>query len=288
MPAGMGERLYAPPVGPVPKEDWSQMRLIVAGAGRAGGSLALAAHRSRHEVVGILARRELAEWAAELTELSWFEPLPAADLLVVAARDDAISSVAEKLAPLAAAVPAAAHLSGFTSVAALRPLEEAGLLTASFHPLQTLPDPVAGAAALAGSWVAVTAPPQLEPVLFQLAQSLGCRPFVLSDDAKPLYHAAASSSSNYVVAALAVAAGLFELAGVPAEAARPLTESAVRNVYERGPLEALTGPIARGDRATVLGQLAAVDATPYGRDFRALAAATARLAGTFEVFPELR
>lgn len=264
------------------------MRLIVAGPGRAGGSLALAAQRAGHHVVGILARRGLPEWAAELAELSWIEPLPAADVLVVAVRDDAIGAVAEQLAPLAGSVPAAVHVSGFTSVASLRPFSEAGLLVGSFHPLQTLPDPMTGAAALPGSWVGVTAPPPLESDLYQLARSLGCRPFGLADDAKALYHAAASSSSNYVIAALAVAAGLFELAGVPVEAGRPLTESAVRNVFERGPLAVLTGPIARGDRTTVLGQLAAVDATPYGRDFRALAALTARLAGTVETFPELR
>ena len=46
-------------------------------------------------------------------------------------------------------------------------------------------------------------------------------PFALPDPVKPLYHAAASAASNYVVAALDLAGSLFESAAVPFEALAP-------------------------------------------------------------------
>ncbi len=251
------------------------MRLIVAGPGRAGGSIVLAARQAGHEVVGVLSRRDGDD---RFRLLAWDTPLPQADLLVLAVRDDAIGDIAERLAPLAGSVAAAVHLSGYTSVDALAPLAEAGLATGSFHPLQTLPTAEAGAAALAGSYVAITG--RDTGPLFELAHSLQMRPFLLDDAAKAAYHAGAAAASNYVVSVLGVAADLFESAGVPFVVLRPLTEHIVANVFEMGAGDALTGPVARGDRSTVAGQIAAARAAGVGDDFVALAEITARRAGS--------
>ena len=97
--------------------------------------------------------------------------------------------------------------------------------------------------------------------LFALATSLGMHPFELHDEAKPLYHAAAAAASNYSLAALAMSHRLFEAAGVPFSAARPLVEAVVANAFDLGPQAALTGPIVRGDLGTVRSQLAAIEAT---------------------------
>jgi predicted short-subunit dehydrogenase-like oxidoreductase (DUF2520 family) len=113
------------------------------------------------------------------------------------------------------------------------------------HPLQTfVPD--GGAAQLDGSYAAVTA--ETDAALawgFALAQTLGLEPFELGDDARPLYHAGAAIASNYLVTLHAVASALFEEAGAPPEALVPLMRRTIENGFE------LTGPIARGDWATV-------------------------------------
>lgn len=254
------------------------MDLIIVGMGRAGGSLARAAVEAGHTLGGVLSRRR-----PDLEPvLDWDVPLPACDLIVLAVSDGAIPEVAGRLAPVWPGTTPAVHLSGFVSVDALDPLAGLGATVGSFHPLQTLPDPERGAAALAGSWAALTiSDAALEDLLAGFARSLGMRSFILADPAKPAYHAAAAAAANYVVEALAVASDLLAAAGVDAGVVEPLTRRVVENVFAVGAEAALTGPIARGDLATVAGQQAAADeiSPDLGEQFRLLARATAIRAG---------
>ena len=87
-----------------------------------------------------------------------------------------------------------------------------------------------------------------------LAATLGLRPFELADDARPLYHAGAAVASNFLVTLQRAATRLFEDAGAPPEALVPLMRRTIENGFE------LTGPIARGDWATVDSHLAAIRA----------------------------
>jgi predicted short-subunit dehydrogenase-like oxidoreductase (DUF2520 family) len=254
------------------------MDLIIVGAGRAGGSLALASSRAGHRLVGVLSRRPAPFGSA----LAWDTPLPPSDLVVVAAADSAITEVARRLAPQWADLTPAIHLSGFTSITALEPVASLGVPTGSFHPLQSLPDPERGSRALAGAWAAVTASdPSLAELLHSYATSLAMRPFALADGDKALYHAAASSAANYLVEALGVSADLLQGAHVPFAVMEPLARSVLENVFATDPDTALTGPIARGDLSTVAGQIRAAEAlsSSVGRQFRLLAEATAARVG---------
>lgn len=254
------------------------MELVIVGMGRAGGSLARAAVGAGHTLGGVLSRRR-----PDLEPmLEWDTPLPSCDLIVLAVSDAAIPEVARRLVFTWPGDTPAVHLSGFVSVGALDPLADLGAAVGSFHPLQTLPDPERGAAALAGSWAALTtSDTALSNLLSDFARSLAMRPFTLADRAKPAYHAAAAAASNYVVEALAVASDLLAAAGVDAEVVKPLTRRVIENVFAVGAEAALTGPIARNDLATVAGQQAAADgiSPELGEQFRLLARATAIRAG---------
>ena len=142
------------------------------------------------------------------------------------------------------------HFSGATSVSALA---AAPGPTASVHPLQTV-ETDRGPDQLEGAYAAVTGDPELG---FEVAERLGMRPFLLADEAKPLYHAATAFASNYLVTLTAVAVSLMERAGIE----RELALSALRPLQRRT-VEATgrppTGPIARGDAATVAAHLAAI------------------------------
>lgn len=266
------------------------MDVILAGPGRAGLSLGAACVDAGHPVIGVLARDpEKAAAAAERLDaraLAWDDPLPAADLLVIAVRDDAIAEVAQRLAPLAGAVDAAVHLSGLTSVSALGSLEGV-CRVGSVHPLQTFANVDPGR--VAGCNIAVTAADDaVAEWLLAWAESLGAFPFRLDNDHKALYHAAAAAASNYPVAALSMARRLFEAAGVEFKRAELLVRTAVDNTFSLGPEDALTGPAARGDGGTVAAQIAAIEeAVPeLADDFRAFARAAARIAGTEDALGE--
>lgn len=151
------------------------------------------------------------------------------------------------------------HLSGALGLDALSPLGRVG----SFHPLQSFPFP-RPPEAFRGITVAVDATtPSLRRELAALARRLGARPRHVGDDERVLYHAAAVSASNFVDVVVAEAVRTLGRIGWTEKEATaallPLVEGALDNIRRRGPTKALTGPIRRGDAATVSRHLQAVE-----------------------------
>jgi predicted short-subunit dehydrogenase-like oxidoreductase (DUF2520 family) len=168
------------------------------------------------------------------------------ELVLLCVPDTAIADVARGLTP----GPLVAHVSGATPLAALDP----HVRRFSVHPLQTFTRS-RGPEQLDGAWAAVTAEnAELLAAGEWLAETLGLRPFELADSARTLYHAGAVFVSNYVVTLHRAASLLFESAGAPPEALEPLLRRTIENDFE------LTGPIARGDWATVEAHRAAIRA----------------------------
>ena len=258
------------------------MNIALYGTGRAAGALGIVFTEAGHTIVEVHGRSQ--ERIAATTKL-FAVTAGHVDLRVIAVSDDAIEEVADRIADLDDQVPVV-HVSGAVSVAALDAVAVAGTPVGSFHPLQTMPDAVNGARQLPGAWIGITAPEPLHSQLTDLAESIGCHAFTIADEDKPLYHAAAAASANFVLAALAVAEGLFEASGVRLDAARPLVDAIVENAFSLGPRAALTGPIARGDVGTVATQLDAVRkvSPEIYRQFVSLAQTTAAIAGTSDRF----
>jgi predicted short-subunit dehydrogenase-like oxidoreductase (DUF2520 family) len=162
-----------------------------------------------------------------------------ADIVLLCVPDTAISDVSRCLAPGRAWV---GHVSGATPLAALEPHER----RFSLHPLQTFREPSGDPAQLAmqldGAWAAITGDTaEALAVARELAELLGLQPFELADGDRTLYHAGAVFASNYLVTLQRAAVRL----GVPAEGLVPLMRGTIEHGFE------LTGPIARGDWATV-------------------------------------
>ncbi|MDX6485022.1 MAG: hypothetical protein QOF43_175 [Gaiellaceae bacterium] len=189
-------------------------RIHVIGSGRVGSAIA-ARLRERGVSVGV------------------DEP----QLVLLCVPDGAIREIAAAIEP----GPWLAHVSGATPLAALEPHER----RFTMHPLQTFTRS-RGPEQLDGAWAAVTgANAEALDVASELAQTLGLRPFELADSARTLYHAGAVFASNYIVTLHSAAARLVESAGVPAAALEPLMRRTIENDFE------LTGPVSRGDWATV-------------------------------------
>jgi predicted short-subunit dehydrogenase-like oxidoreductase (DUF2520 family) len=128
----------------------------------------------------------------------------------------------------------------------------------SLHPLMTVP---AGArpGVLRGAGCAVDGTtPRAVAAAEALAERLGMLPTRVAEADRAAYHAAASIASNFLVTLEGAAERLAATAGVDRALLAPLVRAAVENWAERGAAEALTGPIARGDTATVARQRAAV------------------------------
>jgi len=170
-----------------------------------------------------------------------------ADVVLLCVPDAAIGDLARGLASGRAWV---GHVSGATRLSALAPHAR----RFSLHPLQTFVR-TRGPEQLDGAFAAVSGEtPEAVDVATELARVLGLEPFELADDRRALYHAGAAVASNYLVTLYRIAAGLLEEAGAPPEALVPLMRRTIDNGFE------LTGPIARGDWATVDAHLDAIRA----------------------------
>jgi predicted short-subunit dehydrogenase-like oxidoreductase (DUF2520 family) len=190
----------------------------------------------------------------------------APELVLLCVPDGAIAEVAASVEP----GPWVAHVSGATPLAALAPHTR----RFSVHPLQTFTR-ARGPEQLDGAWAAVCAETEeARAAGFELAETLGLRPFELADSARTLYHAGAVFVSNYLVTLHRAASLLFESAGAPPEALEPLLRGTIENGFE------LTGPISRGDWATVDAHRAAIHAARPQLDdlYETLAGATLALA----------
>ena len=257
----------------------SARTFALVGPGRAGTSIALALVRAGWRPVAVTGRSADAPSTRHAVARLGVPTVPLASagigaaLVVVATPDAVIEETARALAPGLESGALVVHLSGargldaLASVVEVRPDCEVGAL----HPLQTFagPDPQR----IAGAWVAVSGP----PAVADLVRELGAHPFVVPDDRRAAYHAAAVVASNHLVALLGQVERLAETAGVPFEAFLPLIATTLANCEHQGPAAALTGPVARGDFRTVAAHL---DALPDAeRDaYRALALAALRLA----------
>ncbi len=189
------------------------------------------------------------------------------DVVLLCVPDRAIAEVAAEVA----VGPWIAHTSGATPLAALDPHDR----RFGLHPLQTF-TMRRGPEQLDGAYAAVTAEgDEARAIGFELARTLGLEPFVLEDSRRAAYHAGAAVASNYLVTLRRAAGALLESAGAPSKALEPLMRRTIENDFE------LTGPIERGDWATVEQHLDAIGAERPELEaaYRALAELTALQAG---------
>lgn len=184
------------------------------------------------------------------------EPHPPPSLIVIAVPDGAIEAVARDLASRMRESTPVVHLSGARGLDVLEPLRRMGIPVGSVHPLVAATGSVEGPSRLTGGWFAVAADDDVAVGAARaLVLALGGRTLSLPSGSKPVYHAATVFASNYVVTLLDTAERLLTESGVPATTAREavtdLARGAVENVATLGPVNALTGPVSRGDDGTV-------------------------------------
>ncbi len=146
------------------------------------------------------------------------------------------------------------HSSGALDRSVLAVGERAGAQTASVHPMMSFP--TRRIVVLKGTRFgveAVDAPTQKE--LFALIRRLGGRPFAIDGRGKAMYHAGAMFGSPLLVATLAAGVRAMGEAGIAEQEALallgPMAAATVANVQKRGMAQSFSGPLARGDAATL-------------------------------------
>ncbi|OON59454.1 oxidoreductase [Massilia sp. KIM] len=231
---------------------------------------------SAHEAVAFMgAGTPVAELAAMRPARVW----------LLAVNDDQIGPVCAALAQahdLSGAL--LFHCSGAKASSELQAARAAGAHAASLHPVRSFADPEGVARDFAGTWCGVEGDAAALALLGPAFEAIGARLVAIDPAAKTVYHAAAVFASNYLVTVLDAALRAYVAAGVPEhvarELARPLATETLANVFRLGPAAALSGPVARGDFATVARQQQALTDwdPPTGGLYEALVPPTAALA----------
>jgi predicted short-subunit dehydrogenase-like oxidoreductase (DUF2520 family) len=242
----------------------ARLRVGVIGAGRVGAVLGAALARVGHEVVAVSAvSRDSLRRAERLLPTAQILPPPdvvaGAEFVLLAVPDDALRPLVSGLASTDAWRPGqlVAHTSGAVGVSVLDPAAARGVLPLALHPAMTFAGRPEDLDRLAGATFGVTAPDELRPVAEALVVEIGAEPVWVPELARPLYHAALTVGANHLVTIVNDALDLLGRAGVeqPAQLIAPLLSAALDNALRLGD-GALTGPVSRGDAATVRTHLA--------------------------------
>lgn len=223
--------------------DTVELTFSVAGPGRVGSSLAAWLESLGARRMGMAGRQGMADLSSG-----------GQDLLLIAVSDPALPEVAEVLAhrPQAAV---ALHTSGCVDASVLAPLRQAGSAVGSLHPLKAFPRSLPEPAEARGVFFAVDGDPAARELAHRLAAAWGGVSAEVAPESRALYHFAATLAAGGAVTLLALAEDLARRLGLPEAAVRgylELCRGAVARAIETGnPAAVLTGPTARGDRATV-------------------------------------
>ena len=237
-------------------------RIAVIGLGKVGTTFAHLLQKAGHTIIALYDTDPSAcDRASTYVDTAVF-PDPgsaasAADTVLIATNDDAIEPICHDIAAAGAITPGMTviHTSGAGSLDLLSAARLKGASVGCLHPIQTFSDIDGAIRQLRGSVFGIVADEDIKTSLGDMASALGGHPVFISDSDKPLYHAAAVFASNYLVTLIHVAVSLYSSLGMSEEEAltaiRPLTAGTLKNIEEKGTVQALTGPIARGDIGTI-------------------------------------
>lgn len=245
-------------------------KVSIIGAGRLGGSLAIALTRCGFSVDRLVTRDgtlnpDVSAAIASGVEVSAFSSLQSldADVVIISVQDGEIDAVVQGLETKLSSGTVVLHTSGSLSSAILAPLAEtAGASVGSMHPLISFSDPVLGSEQFSKGYFCVEGGDRAVTTAQEMVKALGGTAFSIESGRKSLYHAAAVTACGHVVALLDIAFGLLAECGLSKEDAQrallPLVESTVRNLGTQSSEDALTGPFARADVSTVERNIEAV------------------------------
>lgn len=177
-------------------------------------------------------------------------------LVLLCVGDDQIEDVGELLTGVRRnwSEIVVAHTSGAIQSEALAPLEAEGAAVLSFHPLQAITRQ-SDASTLDGAYIGLEGAPRGVAAGIELAVGLGLRYIVIPAEAKPRYHLAATMASNFLVTLLGMVQEVLASLDIDRREGiamlEPLLRGTLDNLGARGPEEALTGPVVRGDIHTL-------------------------------------
>ena len=179
-----------------------------------------------------------------------------ADVILLSVPDDVLENVAQKLAKFVGDKlrgKVILHTSGALDHRVLAPLARRGASTGSMHPMQTFSG--RNAPRLEGVIFSIEGAPAARAAAQKIARSLGGTPVIISANDKPAYHASGTIVAGHALSLVESATRTLMKIGFTRSRANqallPLIRQMLDNYELLGPHAAWTGPLSRGDYATI-------------------------------------
>jgi predicted short-subunit dehydrogenase-like oxidoreductase (DUF2520 family) len=262
----------------------------IIGAGMVGTAIGYLLKKAGYEIVAIAdksaaALRRAQSYTGGKACRKPQEVLREADCILITTPDDIILSVCKDIArsPLIKG-KYIFHMSGAGGLDLLDPARKAGAAVASIHPLQSFSSIDNAIQNIPSSYFGITADAKAKTQAETIVLALGGKPIYISSQQKSLYHAAACVASNYLVSLLNVVESIYQSIGINENDAKkaylPLIYGSLKNIELSGSVQALTGPIARGDSGTIQKHVDAINANlpQYASLYSSLGLVTIKLA----------
>ena len=210
-------------------------------------------------------------------------PVDSADIWLIATPDNEIKAASAVLrtASVLRESDTVFHCSGALNAAEL---DISDCHTASVHPIHSFADPQQSISQFAGTPCGMEGNRSALDRLQLLFERVAAKPFVIDSQQKALYHAATVMTCNYLVSLLELGQKMLTAAGVSPQQGvnplEPLIRQTLDNYFNTDATSALTGPISRGDTATVASHIQALQQQPnnWQQVYRALGNTTRAIA----------
>lgn len=230
------------------------------GAGKVGFSLGKYFAECGVPISGYYSQNaESARKAAEFTGTNYYGNLESitkdSDTLFITVPDDSIGEVWKQMRNLPIKNKNICHCSGSVSSTVFFDAAEKGAYRYSIHPLYAISDKYNSYANLKEAVFSIEGSNERMADIMEIFAMTGNHAVTIEPEKKKLYHCAAVMASNHIVALAALSTKMLEDCGFPPEAAEkalaPLITGNAESVGRLGAKKALTGPVERGDCATV-------------------------------------
>ena len=247
----------------------ASLKINLIGSGNLAWNLAERLSHSQHNVIAVYGRKpEKTKAVAALNRsqvVTSLNNLPHdADLSLVCLADSAIMEVAPQLHFLKGLI---AHSAGSLPLSVL---DQTGKRTGVLYPLQTFTFGVK--ADWDNVWVCIESKQPDDLLLLQeVAQCLSSETRIINSEQRQSLHLAAIFTANFNTYLQSIAENLLLDSNMTFDAMLPLFKGVYAKIAEIGPREAITGPAARGDMATINKHLSLLASHPdYQRLYQIL------------------
>lgn len=263
------------------------MRIGIIGAGKVGTTLGKYLSIHGKNVTGFYSRtHESADEAATFAEIETYSSLcklvEESDVIFITTPDGVIPQVWGELLHQDISNCIICHFSGSLSSHVFSGREEAGASGISMHPMYAFSDKFHSYEQFHTAYLTLEGDPEAVAVMKPMWEAIGHHVLTLKAEDKIKYHAAAAMASNEMLGLMQASLDILSECGFSEKDSMalltPLVQGNIASMLEKGCVNALTGPVERGDTQTVRKHLQALEGSKAGKIYQSLGSTMVELA----------